>query len=77
MSYVRHSITAGLVLSLIFTGFVAAQEQAKEQAREPAKARPGPTEADAEYKIGPEDVLDIAVWNNTAISRMVPVRPDG
>jgi polysaccharide export outer membrane protein len=31
----------------------------------------------AEYVIGPEDVLDIAVWNNTAISRTVPVRPDG
>ncbi|MBI4011597.1 MAG: polysaccharide biosynthesis/export family protein [Candidatus Rokubacteria bacterium] len=30
-----------------------------------------------EYRIGPEDVLDIAVWNNTAISRTVPVRPDG
>jgi polysaccharide export outer membrane protein len=31
----------------------------------------------AEYLIGPEDVLDIAVWNNTEISRTVPVRPDG
>src|SRR5712692_6428234 len=31
----------------------------------------------AEYLIGPEDVLDIAVWNNTDISRTVPVRPDG
>lgn len=30
-----------------------------------------------EYQVGPEDVLDIAVWNNTAISRVVPVRPDG
>jgi polysaccharide export outer membrane protein len=30
-----------------------------------------------DYRIGPEDVLDIAVWNNTAISRTVPVRPDG
>jgi polysaccharide export outer membrane protein len=30
-----------------------------------------------EYTIGPEDVLDVAVWNNTAISRTVPVRPDG
>jgi polysaccharide biosynthesis/export protein len=29
------------------------------------------------YRIGPEDVLDISVWNNTAISRVVPVRPDG
>src|SRR5207247_1004235 len=27
--------------------------------------------------LGPEDLLDIAVWNNTAISRAVPVRPDG
>lgn len=30
-----------------------------------------------EYVIGPEDVLDIAVWNNAAVSRTVPVRPDG
>jgi len=29
------------------------------------------------YRIGAEDVLDIAVWNNTEISRTVPVRPDG
>jgi polysaccharide export outer membrane protein len=31
----------------------------------------------AAYLIGPEDVLDIAVWKNTEISRTVPVRPDG
>ena len=30
-----------------------------------------------EYVIGPEDVLDVSVWNNTMISRTVPVRPDG
>lgn len=30
-----------------------------------------------EYRIGPEDMLDISVWNNSAISRTVPVRPDG
>ena len=30
-----------------------------------------------EYVIGPEDVLDIAVWDNAAVSRTVPVRPDG
>src|SRR5713226_8306181 len=34
-------------------------------------------EGGEDYEIGPEDVLDIAVWNNTAISRAVPVRPDG
>jgi polysaccharide export outer membrane protein len=30
-----------------------------------------------EYRIGPEDVLQISVWKNEAISRTVPVRPDG
>ena len=34
-------------------------------------------EAQPDYAIGPEDVLDIAVWNNADISRTVPVRPDG
>ena len=29
------------------------------------------------YVIGPEDVLDIAVWDNTQLTRTVPVRPDG
>ena len=33
--------------------------------------------ADAEYLIGPEDVLDISVWKNPELSRKVPVRPDG
>ncbi len=30
-----------------------------------------------EYQIGPEDVLSISVWKNEAMSRVVPVRPDG
>jgi polysaccharide biosynthesis/export protein len=30
-----------------------------------------------EYVIGPEDILDIAVWDNTQLTRTVPVRPDG
>lgn len=30
-----------------------------------------------EYRIGPADVLQISVWKNDALSRTVPVRPDG
>jgi len=31
----------------------------------------------ATYVIGPDDVLDVSVWGNTEMSRIVPVRPDG
>src|SRR6266478_1324552 len=34
-------------------------------------------ENDAEFKIGPQDVLRIDVWKEPDISRAVPVRPDG
>jgi polysaccharide export outer membrane protein len=30
-----------------------------------------------DYRIGPEDLLDISVWKNPELSRTVPVRPDG
>ena len=29
------------------------------------------------YRIGPEDMLQISVWKNEALTRAVPVRPDG
>jgi len=31
----------------------------------------------AEYRIGPEDVLDILVWKNPDLTKTVQVRPDG
>jgi len=31
----------------------------------------------SEYTIGPEDVLEITVWRNTDLSKVVAVRPDG
>lgn len=45
----------------------------------PAQAsRPAPiADLPEEYRIGPEDVLAIFVWQNAELSRMVPVRPDG
>ena len=68
-------------LTISCPGFVSAQSQPA-----PAPAKPEPTPApgavpgavrDYEYKIGPEDVLNISVWKNDALSRALPVRPDG
>jgi polysaccharide export outer membrane protein len=35
------------------------------------------TELAGDYRVGPEDVLEVSVWNNPGISRVVTVRPDG
>ena len=34
-------------------------------------------DAASTFQIGPEDILDISVWKNPDLSRVVPVRPDG
>ncbi len=36
-----------------------------------------PAASDANYVIGAQDVLDISVWKEPEVSRVVPVRPDG
>jgi polysaccharide export outer membrane protein len=85
-------IVASVVASLMIAGLAAAQDPSKRPsapaasapaasapaAAPPAAAAPAPGVAvGPEYKIGIDDVLDIAVWNNTTVSRTVPVRPDG
>jgi len=42
-----------------------------------SKTAPIPATTDPAYVIGPEDVLDISVWKEPDVSRVVPVRPDG
>jgi polysaccharide export outer membrane protein len=44
---------------------------------EDAKPTPTPATTDPAYLIGPEDMLDINVWKEPDVSRVVPVRPDG
>jgi polysaccharide export outer membrane protein len=55
------------------SGHDAAGEQAKKTTKSGTKTSPD----EWAFKIGPEDVLQISVWNNDALSRSVPVRPDG
>lgn len=84
---IRSRILAAAAVSLVITVCAWAEEPvaakrpgataARAAAEEPLAAPPRVAAADGDYKIGPEDLLDIAVWNNTAISRAVPVRPDG
>jgi polysaccharide export outer membrane protein len=57
---------------------------AQELTSSPAAAPPPATNVETaivtnvnDYKIGPEDLLDISVWKNPELSRTVPVRPDG
>jgi polysaccharide export outer membrane protein len=75
------------------TGIVSAAQQDKKTAdaketgvttarntrasAEDTKPAPIPATTDPSYIIGPEDVLDINVWKEPEVSRVVPVRPDG
>ena len=36
-----------------------------------------PSQTNAEYVIGPEDVLHVAVWKEADLTATLPVRPDG
>jgi polysaccharide export outer membrane protein len=58
--------SAVLAAVLVVTGSAMAQSDAPERKAAPDK-----------YRIGPEDMLQISVWKNDAMSRAVLVRPDG
>ena len=69
-------ITGALVAAaaLLVTPIVEAQQAA------PATKPIAPQRVNAagsDYVIGPEDVLQVTVWKNDNLSRVVPVRPDG
>jgi len=53
-------------------GVFLAAACASSKGSERADARP-----EGEYRIGREDVLEVVVWHEPELSRVVPVRPDG
>jgi len=74
----NHSVTrfvTGLLIILALTAAEPAAAQAPPAGAADREANRGA--APEAYRIGPEDMLQISVWKNDAMSRGVPVRPDG
>ena len=61
--------------AVIVSGPACAQDQAPSNGHAAPNGQAAP-QFD-EYRIGPEDALQIVVWKNEPMSRTVPVRPDG
>jgi len=57
--------------------FAVAQDAPAQKPDPSAKTVPPVAVVDADYKIGPQDVVRIDVWKEPDISRTIPVRPDG
>jgi polysaccharide export outer membrane protein len=67
--------SAVIIVSLLTLTTPWAQETPSE-----ASASPGSLAvetADASYRIGPGDILDISVWKDDALTKLIPVLPDG
>jgi polysaccharide export outer membrane protein len=75
-------ISTGSLFLAIWLCLSCVQEQdAKKPAVEAPSTKTPPSApaklSEAEYKIGPQDMLQIDVWKEPEITRTIPVRPDG
>jgi polysaccharide biosynthesis/export protein len=61
-----------LIFIAAFFGAVAPAESAPEPSRPASRSQ-----ASDEYRIAPEDLLQVSVWKNEMLSRTLPVRSDG
>ena len=74
----QHFVVFSLVIVMLNVAAPHATEAADVQAAavDASKSDSSGAAPDA-YRIGPEDMLQISVWKNEAMTRTVPVRPDG
>ena len=66
-----------VVGAMLCAPFAVAQDAPAQKPDPSAKTVPPVAVVDADYKIGPQDVVRIDVWKEPDISRTIPVRPDG
>jgi len=72
---IARSLFAGMVL---VSAVIAAEPVGAQAPGAGSSERDGSRNSAPEvYRIGPEDSLVISVWKNEALTRSVPVRPDG
>jgi polysaccharide biosynthesis/export protein len=76
------SVICALMVAVVGVGGTWAQQKAEPKTaaavpKAPAPPAPGPAISAEQYKIGPEDLIAVSVWKNDAMSRVIPVRPDG
>ena len=72
----KRTWTAAAAL-LVISGLAVAQNAAPVQPAESSKSDTNTILAGADYVIGPEDVLHVAVWKEADLTVTLPVRPDG
>jgi polysaccharide biosynthesis/export protein len=72
-------LTASLLLAAVLVSQAASPKpRVAPQGAVPTPSAPNPGPVDVEeFKIGPEDVLGIHVWQSQELTRVVAVRPDG
>ena len=77
MTLLKWLVVAGALVAaaVVVTSPAVEAQQASPAAKPVAPART--SAASSDYVIGPEDVLQVTVWKNDNLSRVVPVRPDG
>ncbi|HTB92023.1 MAG TPA: polysaccharide biosynthesis/export family protein [Candidatus Sulfotelmatobacter sp.] len=72
---IRHTSLAAVLLCVPLACAQTPPAQQPDTSQKPSAVTSAAVDAD--YKIGPQDVLRIDVWKEPDISRTIPVRPDG
>jgi len=75
-----NSLRGGIVIAVamaVLPAYAQDKNQPAQSAPDTASVAHKPATTDSKYEIGPQDMIDVAVWKEPELTRTVPVRPDG